>query len=396
MGEVFLAFRRDDESQTRIVLKRLRPEIYEHDEYHKRMVFEAQVGSSLEHPNLVKQVELGQVGDCPYLVLEYIQGFSLRRLLDPILENELPPPPTTVGLIILESLLDALTAMHGVRDKEGVVRPIIHRDVTPNNVIITSEGRPVLIDFGIAKDVMGPSITQYGKVVGTARYMSPEHREGENLDMRTDVFAASMIGFELFMGRRPWPRLSTHKEMLRTVFDPPEISEDEAARLPEELRNIILKGLTCDPDKRWTSAKDMLVALRQTEYYQMLASGDQVQKWLQVSDWVETTELPSDEEYESLIVDHQPIAGSAEAGQYQWSPAGRLDRDPTPQPYSPSELPAARVLSIPPLPPRRAANLGSAEWAEAEAHVRSESSWFWAVTLLLLSLAGAYLGYIFG
>ena len=68
MGEVFLAFRRDDDSQTRIVLKRLRPEIYEHDEYHKRMVFEAQVGSSLEHPNLVKQVELGQVGDCPYFL----------------------------------------------------------------------------------------------------------------------------------------------------------------------------------------------------------------------------------------------------------------------------------------------------------------------------------------
>lgn len=396
MGEVFLAFRRDDETRTRIVLKRLRPEIHEHEEYHKRMVFEAQVGSTIEHPNLVKQLELGKVGDCPYLVLEYIQGFSLRRLLDPIFENELPPPPTTVGVIILESLLDALTAMHGVQDKEGVARPIIHRDVTPNNVIITSEGRPVLIDFGIAKDVMGPSITQYGKVVGTARYMSPEHREGENLDMRTDVFAASMVGFELFLGRRPWPKLSTHKEMLRTVFDPPEISEDEKARWPEELRDLILKGLTCEADDRWASAQEMLQALRQTEYYEMLASGDQVQKWLQVSDWVESTELPSDEEYENLIVDHRPIAGSTEAGQYHWSPAGRLDKDPTPQPYSPSELPPARVLPIPPLPPRRASNLSSSEWAATEKPAATESSWFWVIALVLLSIAGGYIGYILG
>lgn len=394
MGEVFLATRRDDAAKTRVVLKRLRPEIYENEEYQRRIIFEAQVGAKLEHPNLVKQIELGRVGDCPYLVLEYVHGFSLRRLLDPIFENEITPPPITVGAIVVENLLSGLTAMHSVKDDSGVSRPIIHRDVTPNNVIITSEGRPVLIDFGIAKDVMGPSITQYGKVIGTARYMSPEHREGESLDIRTDVFAVSMIAFELFFGRRPWPKLSSHKEMLRTVFDSPTLSPDEEARVPSELWAVLVKGLACEPNERWSSAASMLKALRKTEYFQMLLEGSQTDKWLKVSDWVESTGLQSDEELENMVVDHAPASGSDLGEHMRWTPAGRLERDPTPQPYRISELPPAQLLPIPPLPPRRELNLSTQELKMSEFAVKDRR--WWVLGLIVLAIAGGVLGFSWG
>ena len=394
MGEVFLATRRDDPDQQTVVLKRLRPEIYENEEYQKRIIFEAQVGAKIQHPNLVKQIELGKVGDCHYLVLEYVHGFSLRRLLDPIFAGEISPPPITVGAIVIENLLGALQAMHSVKDDSGVARPIIHRDVTPNNVIITSEGRPVLIDFGIAKDVMGPAITQYGKVVGTARYMSPEHREGENLDVRTDVFALSVIAFELLFGRRPWPKLSSAKEMLRTVFDPPSLSPDEEARVPEDLRTVVYRGLACEPNERWASAEDMLNALTKTEYFEMLMGGSQTAKWLQVSDWVESTGLPSDEEQENLVVDHAPASGNDLDASMRWNHAGRLERDPTPQPYRISELPPAQLLPIPPLPPRRELNLSTQELKMSEFAPKARR--WWLLGLLALAIAGGLLGFSWG
>lgn len=394
MGEVFLATRRSDASKKRVVLKRLRPEVSQNEEYHRRIIFEAQVGAKLEHPNLVRQLELGKVGDCPYLVLEYVHGFSLRRLLNPIFEGTTPPAPTTVGLAVLENLLDALTAMHTVKDESGVVRPILHRDVTPNNVIITSQGRPVLIDFGIAKDVMGPAITQYGKVMGTARYMSPEHREGEDLDVRTDIFAVSIIAFELLLGRQPWPRLATHKEMLRTVFDPPALEPDEKARVPAGLRQIVLKGLACDPDDRWDSAASMVDAIRKIEYYEMLLNYSQKDKWSVIQDWVASTGVEPDEKHEDLIVDHAPATQSAESADMHWTPEGRLQREPTPQPYRISELPPAELLPIPPLPPRRELGLQTAEYQRA-AGLGTGRNW-WMLGLLGLAAVGVIIGFILG
>jgi len=394
MGEVFLAIRRGDVSRKRVVLKRLRPEVSQNEEYHRRIIFEAQVGAKLEHPNLVRQLELGKVGDCPYLVLEYVHGFSLRRLLNPIFDGDLPPTPTTVGLAIVESLLDGLTAMHSVKDESGVERPILHRDVTPNNVIITSEGRPVLIDFGIAKDVMGPAITQYGKVVGTARYMSPEHREGESLDVRTDLFAVSMIAFELLLGRRPWPRLASHKEMLRTVFDPPKLDPDEEARLPKELRDIVFTGLACDPEERWSSAAKMLEAIRNTKYFQMLLNYAPGEKWSMIQDWVSSTGIPSDEQQEEMVVDHAPASKSEESIDMRWSPAGRLERDPTPEPYRISELPVGELLPIPPLPPRRESALKTGEY-KIEAGVARDQNW-WLIGLIGLGTIGIVIGFVLG
>lgn len=344
MGEVFLARRRDQPEAGEVVLKRLRPELAETPEYKKRLLFEAQVASRLQHPNLVRFLEFGRVGQCDYLVMDHVAGFSLKRLIDRALDND-EPPPRPIALSIAEGILQGLAAMHSVVDETGAVRPILHRDVTPANVIVTHSGTPVLIDFGIAKDVLGPAITQMGKVIGTVRYMAPEHRKAEFIDPSADVFSASMILFEMFAARHPWPPLFGMRELLRTVFDPPELDDVIRARVGERLLPVLLKGLECDARKRYPDAATMLAALRATGEL-----GAPPEESLHA--WVESAELEADEKLEGMVVDAPSDAALGPGESRYWDHKGRVQEEAPP--LRPMDtIPPSHPLTIPPLPPRR-------------------------------------------
>ena len=354
MGEVYLATRKNDEAAEPVILKRMRPQVARDEEYQRRLVLEAQVAARLSHSNLVELREFGKVGECLYIVMQHVKGYSLRRLMQPALDGG-KAPPTEVGLRIGVGLLEALSVMHAATDDEGVARPILHRDVTPANLIVTHEGRPVLIDFGIAKDIFGPQITRIGRVVGTARYMAPEHRLGDFTTAAADVFSASMILFELMTGRRPWPPLEPHKELLRVVFDPPEIEPELRARLPADVLPIVLKGLACEPQDRWPSATAMLEALRRTDLFR--GSEDLEDPESTIRAWITETGLPPDEALDELVVDHPPSSGSDEDEALAWNSRGELKgSDDEVTVRSITSIPAMKI-SIPPLPPRRDANM---------------------------------------
>ena len=330
------------------MLKRLRPEVAHDEEYTRRLRFEATVASRLSHENLVKLLEFGRVGDCHYLVMEQVKGWSLKRLLDHALAQD-TPPPLAVSVGIARGILAGLRAMHDARDDAGARRPFLHRDITPGNVIIDHEGKAVLIDFGIAKDMFGPAITRIGRIVGTARYMAPEHRMGEFCDPRADVFSASLIFFELLAARNPWPSLSPTREILRTVFDPPEVNEVIAARIPEDLRAVVFRGMACKADDRYADAHEMVAALEATETFRALEQP----LGAAVSRWVAATGVVSDEALEALIIDSLPSATQVEPVKKDlvWSPDGKLA--PLAEDISTDRLPVADILSIPPLPPAR-------------------------------------------
>ena len=350
MSEVFIAHRRGDEAGDPVVLKRLRPELAQDQEYLERLRFEATVAARLIHPNLVRLLEFGRVGECHYLVMEHVRGYSLRRLLERVVEDDTPPPPA-VGLNIGAGILAGLTAMHGARDDHGESRPILHRDVTPSNVIVNHDGQPVLIDFGIAKDVFGPAITRVGTIVGTARYMAPEHRLGHNTDPRADVFSASMILFELLTARHPWAPMSPRKELLRTVFDPPELTPDIAGRIPADVWPVIERGLMNDPDERHRDAASMLQGLESTQTVRALrALGPMMAE--STARWVQTMGVQADEALQSLVID----AGSTKpevAGSVVWSSKGQVaEIEQLFDAARLSDLPDARRVTIPPLGPR--------------------------------------------
>ncbi len=388
MGEVFLASRRDDPGGEPMVLKRVRPEVVSEAEYQQRLVLEVQVATRVRHPNLVKLLDCGRVGDCPFIVMEHVKGFSLKRLMEPALAVD-RPPPSAVGLGVGLGLLDGLGAMHAAVDDAGVSRPIAHRDVTPANVIINHEGKPVLIDFGIAKDVLGPSITQYGTVVGTIQYMAPEHRRAELVDARADVFSASMIIYELLTARTPWPLLKGSRELLRTAFELPPLEGDLADRIPADIWPVLVKGLAEDPDTRWADASVMAAALRECASVSVLEKTETLGPSIQ--GWVEGSELVPDEALNELVVDHKPATVVEDAEGMAWSPAGELAReDDTVRDLRVSQLPDAVSLTIPPLPPRRDAGLRPSE-LEMDAGIHS-SRRLATVAIGLLAAVGVGLG----
>lgn len=368
MAEAFVARRADGAGSGQLVVKRIRPDHAQREEYLRRFVLEAQVASRLAHPNLVRFVEFGQVGQGQYLAMEMVKGRSLHRLLDHLFLRE-EAPPVEVAISIGAGILSGLAEMHAVTDENGQSRPMLHRDVTPANVILSTEGRPVIIDFGITKDLFGPSLTLPGKVIGTARYMAPEHRRAEYLDPRADVFSASVILAELLLARHPWPPLSSIKELLRVTFDPPELTDAERRRLSPELIEVLFRGLDCDRERRFPDARAMLDALRALPGYP--TDGEQ-----KTASWAQSLGVSLDEELVEPVVDLLP-AGLP------------LAAPPAPTPENSGEPRGAQVLALPPLPPRRDSSLGSVGTLDlvAEVTVPSRRMWAWS----LLGLGGVVL-----
>jgi serine/threonine protein kinase len=347
MAEAFVAKRRGDEQDRWLVLKRIRPDVASQDEFLRRLVLEAQVVSRALHPGLVRFREFGRVGEHHYLAMDMVRGWNLRRIQQR-LEERSAWAPVGAALSLGAGILDGLAALHALVDEDGRPRPMLHRDVTPANVIVGREGRPVLIDLGIAKDIHGPAITLPGRVIGTARYMAPEHRRAEFIDARADVFSASVILFELLAGRPPWPPLSSMKELLRFTFDPPAIDEELARRVPRDVLAVVLRGLDCEPQRRWGDATEMSRALRASSGF---PARDEA---AEVVTWASSLGLPLDEDLAEPVLDDagpgEPLGYTPGEAEVRWS-ADALDE---PDPDAPA---SADVLRLPPLPPRRDASL---------------------------------------
>lgn len=371
-----------------LVLKRIRPDFAHEEAYLRRFVLEAQVASRLEHPNLVRFREFGRVGLCHYIVMEFVRGHSLHRILEKSFEVGVRLPPEA-ALYLGTGLLDGLSAMHRVRDDDGAPRPMLHRDVTPSNVIVNLDGDPVIIDFGIAKDVNGPAITLPGQVIGTARYMAPEHRRCEYIDARADVFSASVVLFELVVGRHPWPPLKGMKELLRTTFDPPEIPAELFEILPRGILDVIGKGLRCQSEDRWADAEDMRAALKRA------AAGwlDPERGRAAVRAFVDALELPLDEALTRPVIDIEPV--KADRAEVMWTASGKIEPRSVPSAALDTGPLDASVLTIPPLPPRRDIGVDFSE-AEAAALGNPLARLIpWALAGIVSAVGVAYLYHLF-
>lgn len=253
--------KRPDAPGRPLVLKTIRDAFRGRDDHEKRFILEAQVASRIRHPNVVRFVDFAYDDGRPYLVLEYVEGCSLDAILRELFRRGAGCPEPIAAQIVL-GVLSGLHAMHTVRDEADRPRPMLHRDLSPRNVMIRRDGRPVILDFGLTKDVEGPQLTRPGLLIGTARYMSPEHRRLEFLDPSTDIFAVGMIWFELLTARHPWPPLEPMKELLRVVFDPPSLACADGAALSMGTRDAVLKALACDRTDRFPSADAMMRAVQ--------------------------------------------------------------------------------------------------------------------------------------
>ncbi len=242
-----------------VAIKILQASLASEKKFVQRFELEAKALSRLGHPNCVSIIDFG-VADAPYLVMDYVQGSSLKELL----EREGLPPPR--ALHIFRQVLAALAHAHG--------HGIIHRDVKPGNIMLTEAtgtGDHIrILDFGLAKIqnaalAVAMSLGK-AKVVGTPAYMSPEQARGKAVDLRSDLYSAGVMLFELLTGTKPFWSDDT-MELLRMQAEdrPPRLRQVESApKLSAEIEAVTLKGMAKAPDQRYQTALEFVAALEQT------------------------------------------------------------------------------------------------------------------------------------
>ncbi len=256
MAEVFLARSFGVEGfEKRLVIKRILPELAQNPRFVQMFVHEAKLSVSLAHPNIVQVFDLGKVGDDPYMAMEYIQGRDLTQVLRVLRRNgeRLPIP---VAVTIAAAVARGLAYAHARTTPDGRPLHIVHRDVSPHNIMVSYEGDVKLVDFGIARLVGEAEHVGDAKRPGGGKfaYMSPEQAAGKPLDHRSDIFSLGVVLFEMLAGRRLFAD-GDPDEKLRAVIacEVPDIRAFNP-EVPEALRLVMQRILAKEPGDRYADA----------------------------------------------------------------------------------------------------------------------------------------------
>lgn len=233
-----------------VAVKILRDEFTTDEEFIKRFETEAQSAARLVHPNIVSIFDVGVDNGIYYIVMELIQGKTLKEI---ILE-ERGPLPWKWSVNVAIQIASALEMAHK--------NNIIHRDIKPHNIIITEDGVAKVTDFGIAKAVSNSTITAFGKTIGSVHYFSPEHARGGYTDAKSDLYSLGVVMYEMVTGKVPFDADTPVSVALKHMQEEPVPPIEENPNLPEALNKIILKALKKDPMLRYQTATEILQDLR--------------------------------------------------------------------------------------------------------------------------------------
>jgi len=260
MGQVFLARTGTAGFEKILVIKRILPSLGEDEEFVEMFFDEARIAARLNHPNLVQIFDVGEVDGVPFLAMEYLRGEDLRRVEKAARQAGKPLP---VGLLlrIIADAAAGLAYAHDVRDAQGKPMGLVHRDVSPQNILVGFDGAVKLIDFGVAKAAGRSQRTASGILKGKYAYMSPEQADGRPLDGRSDLFALGIILWEMLAGRRLF-KGENDLETLRLVKEcqvPPPSRLNPA--VTPELEAISLRCLRPRAEDRFPDAAALRLAL---------------------------------------------------------------------------------------------------------------------------------------
>ncbi len=256
MAEVFVAMRREkDGSASPVVIKRPLPELAAQAEFLNMFMDEARIASVLDHPNVAKVHEIVQGPNGCLLVLELVDG---RALSASMVRGERTGRrmDARMSAYIISRAAQGLHYAHGCKDADGKPLHIVHRDVSPQNILISFTGQVKVIDFGIAQALGRVTRTKTGARKGKSGYMAPEQVKGLPLDARVDVFGLGIVLWELLCGRRLFVRPDEYRIMNALLVDPVPRPSDYAA-VPPELERIVMKALARDRSGRYASADEL-------------------------------------------------------------------------------------------------------------------------------------------
>ncbi|RMG13233.1 MAG: serine/threonine protein kinase [Deltaproteobacteria bacterium] len=260
MGEVWLA-RDPAQPSVPIVIKRVLPNLAGNEDVAIMFLDEARIAARLDHPGCVRVFDLGRQDDCLFLAMEFISGIDLRRLVRRAWKAGHRMPYELIAETIAQAAA-GLHYAHELRDEGGRPLGVIHRDVSPHNLMVARDGRVVVLDFGIAKAATNANVTAPGVLKGKLSYMSPEQATSKPLDRRSDIFSLGIVLWEACTGKRLFKAESSLATIQKIVQGEIPRPSALAPEFPPELEAIVLRALARDRDQRYPSAAEMEHALR--------------------------------------------------------------------------------------------------------------------------------------
>jgi serine/threonine protein kinase len=255
MAEIFLALQAGPGGFGKLlVIKKIKQAHNQEKDFIAMFLDEARIAASLSHPNIAQIFEVGEVDSLHYIAMEHVHGEDLRSLCRKLAKAK-RPLPLAHAISMLAGACAGLYYAHTKTDFSGNPLEIVHRDVSPQNLIISYDGHIKLVDFGIAKAQGRSQETRVGVLKGKISYMSPEQVSGDVLDGRSDIFAIGILLYELTTGRRLYKDESDFKTMRKITDEPVVPPRDILPGYPDRLEEIVLKALEKNPDKRYQSGQ---------------------------------------------------------------------------------------------------------------------------------------------
>jgi hypothetical protein len=259
MAELFLAdYVRRDGFKRKVAVKRILPHLAGNPNFIKMFTREARVAALLQHPNIVQIFDYGKIENIYFIAMEYIDGKNLAEILAALKQGL----PIDKAVFIISQICKGLDYSHTKRDDNtGEPFHIVHRDISPQNLLISYQGEVKISDFGISKARSEPSLTQAGVVKGKMAYLSPEQALGEPIDQQADIYALGLVFHETLTGKRVY-RFSSDIEAIRTIpkmdIEPVKNSVPD---VPEELNRIVMKCLEKQKELRYQSSSALYADL---------------------------------------------------------------------------------------------------------------------------------------
>jgi serine/threonine-protein kinase len=237
-----------------VALKRILPSLADDDKIVEQFLDEARLGMRFNHPNLVTFFDFGNVAGSYFLVMELVRGVDFDHV---IYWKHGPLPPALITAVLCQAL-EGLHAAHELKGDDGASLGLVHRDLSPHNLMVGFDGRVKVLDFGVAKVRDQRTVTLPGIVKGKPLYMSPEQATAERIDRRSDIFSMGLILYEALMGRRAFDKKDDTKTMEAIVNDP----LPRPPQIAQPFWDVIARALEKSPDKRYRTAQEMAQALR--------------------------------------------------------------------------------------------------------------------------------------
>jgi eukaryotic-like serine/threonine-protein kinase len=259
-----------------VAIKRLHPNLAKDPEFVEMFVDEARLAARIRHPNVVITLDVVEGGGEVLVVMDYVHGATLSKVFR-LVRDRGDRIPREIAAAIMHGALQGLHAAHEAKTEHGATLGLVHRDVSPQNIMLGVDGVPRVLDFGVAKAAWRAVTTRDGQVKGKLAYMAPEQVHATSIDRRVDVYAAGIVFWEILTGRRLFEGdnpLALTSAVLGGVKSPPSSRVPE---IPKELDAVVMKALALDPDARYQSALEMAVEL---ERVAPIATTRRVGEWL--------------------------------------------------------------------------------------------------------------------